>query len=322
MTNIRKEGFHKDRGISPLKLRTISPYGHIPMGIQHNVISGNSDISHGRPHRWHTHTDFAELVLVIQGDVDNVFPDGRRLLLRMGDVMLLMPGSTHYYTAAREMRCYNILFSPELLDLIPGFLSSNANYQSIRKHVGELPSILHLEGRELSAAVDILEQMMQENIKRLPSYEEAMLVGLYRLLIHVSRKAILVGNDAGCKSYNSNLIHTLHFMEANSEKKLTLEQLSKEALMSKSSFRFLFRKLTGLSPIEYLIRLRLQKAVLLLMNSDYRISYIAERCGFSDSNYFARKFRDIFHVSPLAFKKKCAGGELDFNEQLSKLNLD
>ena len=306
-------------GIYPLTLKRISLYRQIPLDIQHCVISESSDISHGRPHRWHSHEDFAEFVIVVKGEAESNSPDGEPLQMRTGDVVLFPPGTVHCYTASREMRHYNILFSPELATPVPGFLSQLPNWHYLWSPLGNSPCILHLEGRDFKTLLDMLERIMQERLKRTPGYEEAMLAEFHQVLIHVSRHATLQENQKIEKPFVTHIRRVIHFMEDNSDKALTLEQLSREAVMSESNFRHHFRILTGFSPIEYLIRLRLQKAALTLLNSDYRITYIAQKCGFTDSNYFARKFHAVFHTTPRNFRKMCRDGELNLNEEITKL---
>jgi AraC-like DNA-binding protein len=63
-----------------------------------------------------------------------------------------------------------------------------------------------------------------------------------------------------------------------------------------------FRKATGQTPIEYLVRLRIQKAMELLRTTDRTITEIAMDVGFNDSNYFARQFRRLTDRSPRAFR--------------------
>ena len=319
MATLHHDNVNERGSIVPLMLKRISQYRQIPLDIQHCVISESSDVSHGRPHRWHSHEDFAELVIVVKGEAESNFPGGESLQMRMGDVMLFLPGTAHCYTALKEMLHYNILFSPELATPVPGFLSQLPNWHYLWSPLGSIPTILHLEGRDFKTALDMLEHIMQERLKQTPGYEEAMLATFHQLLIHLTRHATLQENRKIEKPFVTHIRRAIHFMEENSDKALTLEELSREAVMSESSFRHHFRMLTGFSPIEYLIRLRLQKAALTLLNSDYRITYIAQKCGFSDSNYFARKFHAVFHTTPRSFRKRCHAGELNLNEEIAKL---
>ena len=80
--------------------------------------------------------------------------------------------------------------------------------------------------------------------------------------------------------------------------------MAKLAGMSIRTLTRQFRNATGYPPKEYLLRLRLKKSVMLLLNPEMPISEIAERTGFSDSNYFCRQFRKHYGLSPQKYRKK------------------
>ena len=84
---------------------------------------------------------------------------------------------------------------------------------------------------------------------------------------------------------------------------ISLEKLTEVAHMSKSSLTRCFQRALGVSPIEYLIRLRVRKAADLLRSSDTRIIGVAFSVGFTDGNYFARQFRALVGCSPREFVK-------------------
>lgn len=64
-----------------------------------------------------------------------------------------------------------------------------------------------------------------------------------------------------------------------------------------------FRKEYGVTPLEYLNRLRIKHACRLLEEGDATLKRIANACGFSDANYFGRVFRKCVGVSPGEYRK-------------------
>ena len=119
----------------------------------------------------------------------------------------------------------------------------------------------------------------------------------------------------------NRIIRILNYMEENVTTEMSLSDLSARAGMSESSFRHRFRELTGLPPLDYLIRLRLRRAILQLQYGDRSITQIALESGFSDGNYFARKFRQFFNCTAREFRQACRAGEIELHEYLEKLNL-
>jgi two-component system, response regulator YesN len=74
--------------------------------------------------------------------------------------------------------------------------------------------------------------------------------------------------------------------------------------LSPNYFGNLFKKVTGESFNAYVARYRLQKAKMLLANTDMKISEIAEAVGYADSNYFTTAFKQGAGLSPTEFRKK------------------
>ncbi|GAA6615597.1 hypothetical protein NUACC26_013920 [Scytonema sp. NUACC26] len=87
-------------------------------------------------------------------------------------------------------------------------------------------------------------------------------------------------------------------------KSVSLTELAQIANMSVRSFSRAFKEATGLTPVQYQQRLRLEVASTLLQNSDLSIEAIATRCGFDDTRHFRRLWQRYFGVSPSATRKK------------------
>ena len=86
---------------------------------------------------------------------------------------------------------------------------------------------------------------------------------------------------------------------------ITLSSLAKRFSVSPEHFSRLFKKETGLGFSKYLNSLRLQYAEQLLKSSEGQsITRIAEICGFDDSNYFSKKFKEVYGNSPKKVQKK------------------
>jgi transcriptional regulator GlxA family with amidase domain len=60
----------------------------------------------------------------------------------------------------------------------------------------------------------------------------------------------------------------------------------------------------GISPVEYITRLRVQNAMSLLKQSSMSVQEIARQCGYDDPNYFSRLIRRHTRHSPLEFRRK------------------
>ena len=85
---------------------------------------------------------------------------------------------------------------------------------------------------------------------------------------------------------------------------VSLPLLAQIANMSVRSFSRAFKQATGLTPMQYQQRLRLEVAATLLQNSDLSIEAIAARCGFDDARHFRRLWQRYFGATPSATRKQ------------------
>jgi AraC-like DNA-binding protein len=82
----------------------------------------------------------------------------------------------------------------------------------------------------------------------------------------------------------------------------SLEEIAAHVQLSKYHFGRLFKKSTGLAPMEYVTKVRIEKAIILLRTTDCSIEEIAEQIGYSSSSYFIKVFRSWVGFSPGEFR--------------------
>lgn len=89
-----------------------------------------------------------------------------------------------------------------------------------------------------------------------------------------------------------------HFREV-----ITLDKLAEISNLNKYYLSHLFKNETGYSPIDFLLTVRLNRAVTLLKNTDYPISEIAAATGFSSQSFFNQRFKEVYNTTPSKFRK-------------------
>ncbi|NMM64427.1 AraC family transcriptional regulator [Clostridium sp. P21] len=94
----------------------------------------------------------------------------------------------------------------------------------------------------------------------------------------------------------------LSYIEENYNQKITLEDMAKNANLSRAECSRFFKRMTGQTPFEYLISYRINKSALLLRNSDMPITEIAEEVGFGSVSYYIEKFRKQTNCTPTEFR--------------------
>ena len=87
-------------------------------------------------------------------------------------------------------------------------------------------------------------------------------------------------------------------MHQNYSEGLTVQHLAEEANMSVSAFHLAFRKVTLESPMQYLKKVRLNKAKELIQLEGLRVSDAARLVGYSSSSQFSREFKRHFNMTP------------------------
>ena len=95
----------------------------------------------------------------------------------------------------------------------------------------------------------------------------------------------------------------LTYIEQHLGDAFTLEDLARAVGVSRFHFARLFRISTGESPMEFLLRSRIERAKQILVTSDRRMSEIAATLGFCDQSHFSRSFRRYAGVTPRQFAR-------------------
>lgn len=108
------------------------------------------------------------------------------------------------------------------------------------------------------------------------------------------------------KTYLSPLIaDAVDRIESDYEDRLSLGSVAEALAISPNYLSQLFHRETGETFSEFLCRVRLNHACQLLQNTETSVGEIAGNCGIPDQNYFARLFKEKYHMSPMQYRKKC-----------------
>jgi len=103
-------------------------------------------------------------------------------------------------------------------------------------------------------------------------------------------------------SGSSRFCYVLEYIKNNLTGKLNIDALSQMAFMSKASFFRAFKHELGISPVDYIIKERLELAKQLMNNPYNSISEICFKAGFNNLNYFSRAFKKTEGITPSLYK--------------------
>lgn len=257
----------------------------------------------------HSH-DFHELALITGGNGRHLTSHGA-YRLKAGDVFLIRGSTTHGYDATDHLSLINVLFNPHQarlplneLDLgsVPGYHALFRIEPNMRQ-AGRGGLRLGLNVAQLEQAGAIIGELEAELRARHPGCGFMACGHLMRLIGFLSRS--YSGLQEPRAEPVLGISRALSHIEAHYAEPLDVDCLMRTAGMSESTFTRRFRDAVGRTPVEYLIRTRLKRACeMLRQNDETKIAAIAEECGFTDANYFSRKFRDVIGCSPRAYRAR------------------
>ena len=93
------------------------------------------------------------------------------------------------------------------------------------------------------------------------------------------------------------------YIHEHYKEKITIEDIAAQMNISRSECFRCFKRLTNKRPIEYINEYRLLKASQLLSESEKSIFKIYTECGFESASYFGRKFKEVYGIAPVKYRK-------------------
>ncbi len=267
------------------------------------------------PMHQHRH-EFFEIAVIFSGTGIHA-TGGFRHRLEAGDVLFLDRRRAHGYEETRSLNLLNILVRDDVLARIgrelgkrPGFhelfsLEPNPRRDGYNRRLRLAPAELEQIG-EWAARIE--EEARSAMPRRGPRGGSLLQEAYLTLVIDVlSRKAgrrpAAVPRSPGGRSA-PGLGRVLSWIETALDRPLPVADLAARAGMSVRTFHRAFRAATGRTPRAYVIAARLTRAAERLAHAQAgeTVTGTALDCGFEDSNYFSRSFRQFAGMSPSAYR--------------------
>jgi AraC family transcriptional regulator len=98
-------------------------------------------------------------------------------------------------------------------------------------------------------------------------------------------------------------------VHARMENDLSLDEMAQSVGLSTAHFARMFRKSTCETPHQFVLRQKLERAKRMLRVPDARVLDVALACGFKTQQHFAQAFREVWGVSPTAYRQDFIGSE-------------
>lgn len=271
-------------------------------------------VEHLDPAR-HTHMhEYMQINYVYHGTAMHLINNQQQQIIK-GDIFIIPPYVPHMINKTGDQSATIIEF-----EFMPEFI--NANFKQIENAASFLdfayiePFLvsenlvkprLNLVGNIQTDVESILNECMAENESKKQGYDLLIRSQLLKLLIIVGRE--FTNNLENSKSrsiydrHRDSINRAVQYINQNYSKDLNVEDVARKFLLSSSYFSYLFKSITSKTFTEYLVGLRISKALELLKNTNDKVVDICYSVGFNNINHFNRMFKQNVGMSPLAYRK-------------------
>ena len=251
--------------------------------------------------------EYVEFILVRKGSYQ-VRINLETVTLCEGDICIFNSGDLHQIANIDEESCHDaFLFDPAILDFQ---YQDQWSREVIRPFVNRslLSANLIRPGQNnYKELLTVMNDLFAITFSREGFWYERCKLRLLEVLLKLQDGGYLISVDEALSSVEQTQIRRykkiVNYIENNFQESVSLEQLS-ELIPCNSQYlcRF-FKKISGETPIQYLIKYRVQQSCLMLRETRKSVSEIALDCGFDNISYFIRKFREIQGMTPGEYRE-------------------
>ncbi len=240
------------------------------------------------------HHDYFELMLIEQGQVHH-WINGVEERLEQGHLAFLRPQDSHALQAvtATSARILNVMFRTDTAAHLAARYEDDLAGRFFWAK-GQLPTTLRLDGPQRERAVNAM-LALQTSKRSLARIEHFLL----SMMTHVLDAAEVVDDRApswllsACKSARDPRVFRQGAEGFRVAAGRSQEHVCRQA-----------RRYLGLSPTQYVNRIRIQHAAMLLAGTERGLTDVATDCGFENLSYFHRLFRDQYGTTPRSYRMR------------------
>lgn len=230
--------------------------------------------------------DFYSLVYVITGRGSYTDHRGTHYELQAGDIFMRYPGISHSSTVDRDQPWLELFidFGPQLAAALRAM------------------GIIDPDTPVLSPGYDeALITRAAQLLERLHLSSQPNVAGLFPEIVELHHQLIERGRESSDEQNMTERACAILAQEI--ETRIEIQKLCEREGWGYESFRKLFTKQLGISPAQYRIRLRMDRAChLLTSRPEHTIAEIATRLGYTNANEFSAQFKRRFNTTPLQYR--------------------
>jgi AraC-like DNA-binding protein len=251
---------------------------------------------------WHFHPEF-ELVLNIKSNGTRIIGDSVELFDQYDLVFISgnIPHCWNYYRQNNTLPDKHGIMVHFKLSSIGEALLSQHELNSLNGLLSEADRGIVFSVEDAKKAEKYLIQMVNnKGIDKMIDF-----LNLMKILVTSEKRGYLCSENyklAFDERGNKRMTDVYMFIRENYFKPISLEKIAKIAKMSPFAFSRYFKKNCGAGFVEYLNRVRTNKACYLLRETEYQVHDIAMECGFASISNFNKQFRKSEGISPRDYR--------------------
>lgn len=268
----------------------------------------NNDLGykeHLLDYHWH---DEIEFLYLSKGKA--VFQiDSTPVELRENEAVLINRGEVHSGYSLDHSYCvyYSIVFSLELLYNSFQDICYERYFHPIEIGEQKLPQKISAVNEWEKEILSLIKGIIDSFFAKPEGYEMDIRASLLKIfsLIYANNAMVSIGEKSSTikQAQTERLKKALSYIKDNYRKKISIDDIAREANLTRYHFCRVFKSLTGQTPVEYVNYLRINQALRLLEDENRKIMDIAFDLGFNNLSYFIKKFREYKDCTPSEYRK-------------------
>jgi len=251
-------------------------------------------------HELHMH-DLLEINVLLENRAEFKLLD-REYVGDSGDVFIFRPYDPHYNLVKdpdRPITWILVLFSPSIIRLIPyGYRLLYPFYTGL-VHPHILASSEYAQNIHVAA-----KKALEEQEKQLPAWESRQFMYFIDILSTIYRYAVDQQTNDGSLDVDSGIISAVEHILRHIAEEIDVNDLIQLYGKGKTHFYTHFKSTVGVTPNQFIHRLRLQISMYLLNATTKKITDIAFECGYNSIHYFNKHFKDYQGISPREYRNR------------------
>ncbi len=215
--------------------------------------------------------------------------------------------SDHYVFALEKDLIFSVQTGDQqgarkILNQILGALYFDSTSFKVKKsRLVALTAVLARAAIEAGADLEVIFGLENSYLTQIQDVSDLM--ELSRLLVPVLDRFIACTFELGNVKNRDLIYRAISFIRQNYQREITLQDVSEHVGLTSTYFSKLFGEEMGMSYTDYLNRVRIESAKL-LMKEDLTLAEVSQRVGFNDQSYFSKVFRKLEGQSPLKWRTK------------------